>query len=60
MDIMTGGKLWLIQTSNIELILGQFIHPLEGKGMELMGWIRGIVSLARCEFHFIIEHENLV
>ena len=49
-----GEKLSSIYVANMELINGQFIHP---EGDEEKGKID---ILARCEFHFIRQHENLV
>ena len=49
MDIMTG----LVFTLSFN---GQFVHPVgEEEGME-----GEIISLARCVFHYIREHENLM
>ena len=41
-------------------LVGQFVHPVGGKGIGKRGCMGGIVILARCEFYFIREHENLV
>ena len=40
------------------MILNYLSSKRGGDGLK--GWMVGIVILARCEFHFIIEHENLV
>ena len=53
--ILRQGKLSSIKVANMGLIYW-FFHPVEE---EEMGFI-GYVILARCEFHFIREPENLV
>ena len=40
------------------MILNYLSSKSEGDGLK--GLMGGILTLARCEFHFIIEHENLV
>ena len=45
------------KVSSISVVIIELIYlsvPKVGEGM------RGIVILARCEFHFIREHKNLV
>ncbi len=49
-DFMIWQKLRLFMLLIWNLFIGLFIHPVGG----------GIVILARCEFHFIKEHENLL
>ena len=43
----------------IYLFIVQFVH-LVGEGIGVKGFKGVIVILARCEFHFIREHENVV
>ena len=37
-----------------------FVLPVGGEGMGLRGWMKGAVTLASCEYHFVRVHENLV
>ena len=41
-------------------IIGQFIHPVGRGGGGVKGVEGVILNLARCKFHFIREHDNLV
>ena len=54
MDIMTGGNCSQFRVLIWNSFIGQVVHPLGGKGMEVN------VILARCKVHFIREHENVV
>ena len=57
---MTGWKLSLIQVANKELIYWSVSSLLGGRGLDKGSGLRYIGILARCEFHFIREHDNLV
>ena len=60
MDITTGGKLSSILVANMKIVYWSFLYQAGGV-MVKRGWMgRGIVILARCKFHFIRVHENLV
>ena len=51
MDIMTGENCQ-IRLLTWNSFTGQFVYPVRGEEM------RGIVSLARCEYLFTKVHEN--
>ena len=57
MDILTGKIVVNLGWSSFN---GQFVHPVGRELMGLGGWMEDIVILARFEFHYIREHENLV
>ena len=48
------GKIVVNLVPTWNSFIGQFVHPIEGFGRG------GIVNLALCKFHFIVEHENLM
>ena len=54
MDIMTGEKCRQFTLLTWNSLISQFVHPVGDEEK------RKIDILARCEFHFIRQHENLV
>ena len=54
---MTGENCRQFSLLTWKTFIGQSVHQEVGEGM---GWKGGIVILARCNFHFIREHENVV
>ena len=60
MDIMTGGKLSSIWLANMKLIYWSVRSSGRRGGDEIKRVDGVIVILARCDFHFIREYENLV
>ena len=38
----------------------EVFHPVGGEWIGYRGWVEVTVILARCKFHFIREHENLI
>ena len=42
------------------MFIDQLVHPVGEEVMSKVGGSVEIVILARCEFHFIREHGNLV
>ncbi len=57
-DIMK--KMWSIQVTNMDIIFGQFLHPVKGEGIGYRVWMGSIIILAHYKFHYIRVHENLV
>ena len=40
--------------------IGQFVYPVERERTDSGGGEEGIVNLASCMFHFVIEHKKLL
>ena len=58
--ILCQGKNMVAFMKLVYWFIGQFFTPVRGEGMRKKGKNGGIFILARCEFHFVREHENLM